>query len=129
MGCGRAPRLRGPAGLLHEGETDRFGAFGAGSAVEFPCKLAGREHIYLGEDVYIDAGAKIGAHEDVAGAAGAPRVTIGSGTSIGNGLVISCCEEVAIRQRRNFERAISYGSWYCRACTSPVVLFVLEAAD
>lgn len=75
---------------------DEFAHFGARSRINPPCRVIGQRYISLGDDVLIASGGLIGVQDELNGTRYAPRLSIGSRSSFGNGLFISCCGEIEI---------------------------------
>lgn len=73
-----------------------FAHFGTGSRINPPCKIIGQRAISLGDDVHIAAGGFIAVQHELNGTRYSPQLRIGSRTTFGYGLFISCCGEIDI---------------------------------
>jgi acetyltransferase-like isoleucine patch superfamily enzyme len=70
-----------------------FAAFGKGSVISLPVKLAGIETISIGAGVYIGPASWL---QSVPAYEGRAAISIGDGTSIAGGLVISAAQRVTL---------------------------------
>jgi len=75
-----------------------FASFGPRSVVELPVRLGGESRIAIGADVYIGSGSWLQAIGGSDGDA-AVAITVGDGTSISGGCVLSAAREVTLGRK------------------------------
>jgi acetyltransferase-like isoleucine patch superfamily enzyme len=74
-----------------------YGYWGKNVQIKNPCRILGRKYIYLGDNVSILDYARIEAIEQWNDKRYSPKIIIGNNVSIGQGLHLTCANEVEIQ--------------------------------
>lgn len=93
-------------------ELPKFARFGTGSTIHLPFRVAGAEHIFIGDGVNLSPGSWLSVVDEHNGRRYEPRLVIADGARFGPELVIACVGSIEIGPRAMIASRVFIGDTY-----------------